>query len=113
MSELLAFLLGAGIAALAMLPYLIKGRASVLELEAQLKRRRHTYATADGLEDALAVVIELLLRREAEEAYTQARLGQLQEILGMIRAGPLEYDAERPNGRARTRSKQRSESIGS
>lgn len=47
----------------------------------------------------MTVVIELLLRREAEQEYMRVRLGQLREILGMLRAGPLEYDAERPNGR--------------
>jgi len=69
------------------------------ELRDQLKRRRHSYATQDGLDDAQAVLIDLLLRDQAEARYREARLGQLSEILGLVRAGPQKYDGERPNHR--------------
>ncbi len=70
------------------------------DLEDQLAKRRHTYPTVEGLEDGMAVAIELLLRYEAEAAYTNKRMDQLRDILGRVRAGPLEYEA-RPNGRVR------------
>lgn len=65
------------------------------ELEAQLAKRRHTYATANGLEDALAVAIEQLLREEAQAKYRHARIDQMKNILGMVREGPLSYDSDR------------------
>lgn len=69
------------------------------ELRAQLAKRRHTYRTADGLEDALAVAIEQLLREEAEAKYRRARFDQLNEILGLVREGPLAYPSDRPANR--------------
>jgi len=71
----------------------------VKELRDQLKRRRHTYATQDGLDDAQAVLIDLVLRDQLEASYREARLGQLSEILGLVRAGPQKYDGEKPNHR--------------
>lgn len=69
------------------------------DMESQLSKRRHTYPTADGLEDALAVTIDLLLREEAASKYRQARYDQAIEILGKVREGPLSYDSDRPNSR--------------
>ncbi len=65
------------------------------ELREQLTKRRHTYPTADGLEDAMAVAIDLLLREEAANKYRSARFNQLNEILGKVREGPLSYDSDR------------------
>lgn len=72
--------------------------AKIAELERQKSGKAHTYATAAGLEDATAVLLELLQRKQAEEAYTAARLNQLYEITGMIRKGPHAYDPDRPAG---------------
>lgn len=69
------------------------------ELRDQLKRRRHTYATADGLDDAQAVIVEMLLRQKLEAEYAAARLAQLSEIVGLVQKGPQKYDGERPNHR--------------
>lgn len=104
MNELAAFGLGVLATVVLGLPYFIALKSRELkrandELRDQIAKRRHTYPTAEGLEDAVAVVIELILRWEAEQEYGRARLGQLQDILGMIRSGPLEYDTERPNDR--------------
>lgn len=71
----------------------------ITRLEEQLAKRRHTYPTADGLEDALAVTIDLLLRQDAADKYRRARVAQLNEILGEVRKGPLSYDSDRPNDR--------------
>ena len=69
------------------------------ELRDQLKRRRHTYSTAEGLEDAQAVIVELLLKKKREAEYDAIRLAQLSEIMGMVMRGPHEYDGEKPNNR--------------
>ncbi|KKN73433.1 hypothetical protein LCGC14_0401360 [marine sediment metagenome] len=69
------------------------------DLRAQIAKRRHTYATADGLEDALAVTIDLLLRQDAADKYRRARVAQLNSILGEVRKGPLSYDGDRPADR--------------
>ena len=69
------------------------------ELRDQLAKRRHTYPTANGLEDALAVTIDLLLREDAAKKYRRARFDQLNDILGKVREGPLAYDSDRANDR--------------
>ena len=69
------------------------------ELKEQLAKRRHTYSTADGLEDALAVTVDLILRGNLERKYWRAQVDQLNEILGMVRAGPLAYDVDRSSKR--------------
>lgn len=76
-------------------------RMTVLEARlAELENgpKRHTHATTAGLEDALAVTIDVLQEYHLSRAYTEARLKQLNEILGMVRAGPQAYDAEQPSG---------------
>ncbi len=74
-------------------------KAQNAELKEQLEKRRHTYPTANGLEDALAVTIDLLLREDAAKKYRRARFDQLNDILGKVREGPLAYDTDRPNNR--------------
>ncbi len=71
----------------------------ITELEEQLAKRRHTYPTANGLEDALALTVDLILRGDLERKYWRAQVDQLNEILGMVRAGPLAYDVDRPSKR--------------
>jgi hypothetical protein len=71
----------------------------------QAQPRRHTHATAAGIEDALAVAINLILEAQSEREYTEARLRQLQAILGQVREGPLAYDQERANNRPGKRAK--------
>ena len=91
--------LGLGIAVGATLRHVDHLERLTKEQEKQLAKRRHTYPTADGLEDAMAVAIELLLRQDAENKYREARYGQLREIIGKLREGPQEYDRDRPNNR--------------
>lgn len=77
----------------------IAGQAArIAELEKQKGGKAHTYATAAGLEDATAVLLELLQRKQAEDAYTAARLEQVYKITGIIRQGPYAYDPDRPAG---------------
>jgi len=68
------------------------------DIEEQLGRKCHTYPTANGLEDAMAVAIDLLIRHEAEDAYRAARMERLRAILGEIREGPHAYK-DKPNDR--------------
>lgn len=66
------------------------------ELEAVLAKRRHTYATTNGIEDATAVAINIALEEQAQAEWRLIRLGQLRKILGEVREGPLAYDGEQP-----------------
>lgn len=77
-------------------------------LEDVVAKRRHTYPTADGLLDGLAVAIDVLLEEQAQSKYRQARIEQLSKILGEVGEGPLAYRAEqaavrppRPDGRGK------------
>lgn len=56
--------------------------------------RRHTYSTTVGLEDALAVLLDIQFRRDAETA----RLAQALDILRQVRGGPQSYQQDRPAG---------------
>ena len=55
---------------------------------------RHTHRTAAGIEDALAVLIDVEMDLEA----LMLRTARAAEILRLVRAGPHEYDPERPAG---------------
>ena len=44
-----------------------------------VKRRRLPYPTAAGLEDAIAIAIEILDRNQAERVYENTRINQLAE----------------------------------
>jgi len=94
---LLAGGLGATVAGAALAVRSLAGR--VTQLEEMLAKRRHTYPTADGLEDSLAVTIDVLLDEQAHSEYRAARIEQLRRILGEVREGPLAYDSERPADR--------------
>jgi type IV secretory pathway TrbL component len=69
----------------------------VTALESQNKapaQKRHSHSTTAGLEDALAVTIDLLNKQKAD----QARTAQLLSILQQVREGPSAYDPDRPAG---------------
>jgi hypothetical protein len=72
-----------------------KASSKVEPLEAQ---KRHTHRTAAGLEDALAVTLDLIREYENMENYAQARLRQLADILTEVRQGPHNYNPDRPAG---------------
>ena len=93
----LALLLAAGVGAgCAGLCLTLREMATRLEhLEDIVAKRRHTYPTADGLLDGLAVAIDVLLEEQAQSTYRQARIEQLRQILGEVGEGPLAYKAER------------------
>jgi low affinity Fe/Cu permease len=71
------------------------------DLDAIKDKRRHTNRTLDGLDDATAVTVDAMLELQnlqAEAQFTAQRLGQLQEIISLIRQGPLTYPSDRPAG---------------
>lgn len=60
--------------------------------------KRHTHQTAAGLEDALAVAVDVVLEYQSSQAYAEARLSQLQKILQTVRTGPHSYNQDNPSG---------------
>jgi len=73
----------------------IERRLRALEEKAASAPEAHSHRTVAGIEDATAVVIDLLFEVEAEHA----RLESLRQILGAVRQGPYNYDPERPCGK--------------
>lgn len=58
------------------------------------RQKRHTHRTAAGIEDAIAVVLDL----QTDLACLAGRVSTALEILRSVRAGPYAYDPERPAG---------------
>jgi hypothetical protein len=56
-------------------------------------RVRNPHLTNAGIEDAIAVLLDVLQNREVEDL----RLKQASDILRQIRANPGSYDEDRPN----------------
>jgi hypothetical protein len=71
----------------------------VTELEEIVDKRKHTYPTLAGIEDATGVNVRLLLRYKAELDFITCQLEAQNQILGEIRQGPLAYDPDRPCGK--------------
>ena len=94
---LLAAAVGAGCAGLWLT--LREMATRLVHLEDVVAKRRHTYATADGLMDGLAVAIDVLLEEQAQSAYRQARIEQLRRIQAEVLEGPQAYRAEQPANR--------------
>ena len=82
----------------------IQARLAAIERELAERRelpKRHTYATTAGLEDLTAVLLDIKLRRAAENTRRQAediRLDQALDIARLVRQGPKEYPIDRPAG---------------
>lgn len=55
---------------------------------------RHTHRTAAGIEDALAVLLDI----EIDMDVLSLRLRKITNILREVRAGPHAYDPEKPAG---------------
>ena len=60
---------------------------------------RHTYSTASGLEDAIAVAWGIILEQQRSLAYAESRARRVVEILQAVRAGPHAYDPEQDSGK--------------
>lgn len=60
---------------------------------------RHTYSTLAGIEDALAIALDILNELKVTLEYLTARMMQLQDVLKTLRSGPNSYNQNRPSGR--------------
>jgi hypothetical protein len=69
----------------------------IAELSEIANRRKLPYPAQAGLEDAIAIVIELLNDDEATMAYHNARKKQLVERLKQVRSDPQKYDINQPD----------------
>lgn len=67
------------------------------ELSQVAKRRKLPYPAQAGLEDAIAIVIEVLTQHSAWRAYDETRIEQLAEILRQVRSNPQGYDINQPD----------------
>jgi outer membrane murein-binding lipoprotein Lpp len=67
--------------------------------QAQQQPKRLTHSTIAGIEDALAVAIDIVMEGQAADEYRQARMRQLQSILQITRQGPDAYPIDRPAGK--------------
>lgn len=98
-------LLAAGIVIGAVVTLLV-GRVAALERKVKeledCRSRRLPYNTDAGIEDSLAVNMDLVRAANELEVKAQAlrlRAGQQAEILKLVRQGPEAYDPEKPAGR--------------
>lgn len=69
----------------------LEARVSQLE---QLRPKDHTHRTKAGLEDAMAIAMDLLRDMDADKA----RLDMLWKTLQAVRSGPHAYDPDKPAG---------------
>lgn len=69
-------------------------RIGALEEKAEHAPKRLANRTIAGIEDAQAILIDLVFTHEAEEA----RLNNLRDVLSILRRDPNQYDPERPAG---------------
>lgn len=103
------FLIGAGLLALGIaiggilagLFGRMAGLENRLKTLEDCKQSRLPYKTADGVEDAQAVNMDLVRQANELEVMSQAlrlRAAQQAEILKLVRQGPDAYDSDRPAG---------------
>ncbi len=78
-------------------------KISSIESEIEIIRtagpKRHTHATAAGLEDALGIAIDVLEEYASSQRYTEARLRQLHSALQKVREGPHAYQSDSPSNK--------------
>ena len=67
------------------------------ELTEIVKRRKLPYPVQAGLEDAIAIAIEIIDRQQAERAYEETRTNQLANRLRQVRSHPQRYDVDQPD----------------
>jgi hypothetical protein len=80
----------------------LSGRIIELEKEViELKEagpKRHTHSTLAGIEDALAIAIDVLNEYAESQRFAQVRMTQLQNVLKTVRSDPNGYDQDKPAG---------------
>lgn len=75
-------------------------RAQVENLQERLNGRHLSNRAIAGVEDATAIAVDMAFELSAVEA----RLGNLRQVLGILRNTPEKYDPDRPAGRRVDRS---------
>lgn len=71
-------------------------RRRLEKLEDEHLPKRHTHPTANGIEDATAVLIDLVMREEMNAEFRSSRYETAMRILGKVRKGPYAY-TDTPN----------------
>jgi len=71
----------------------------VAELKDIADRRRLPYPAQAGIEDAIAIALDIINEQEAVHAYTDTRINQLTERLRQVRSTPQSYDTNQPDKR--------------
>jgi hypothetical protein len=69
----------------------------ISELKEIADRRKLPYPAQAGLEDAIAIVIDILNNEEANSAYRNTRFQQLAERIKQVRSNPQHYDTQQPD----------------
>ena len=75
----------------------IRKRYPKLKNQTHIEPKRHTHATAAGLEDAMAVAWDIIQEQARVLSYAQSRAQRVIEILQSVRSGPHSYK-EQPSG---------------
>jgi hypothetical protein len=81
----------------------MKEKSQYTKKKRRIKTKRHTHRTAAGLEDAMAILMDVLLGFDAMHSRTDQAL----HVLRKIREGPHSYDPEQPAGLRITIKKRR------
>jgi hypothetical protein len=79
----------------------IHTNARIKSLEEQAREARrmdHTVSTNAALEDALAVVMRIVVEEQMQADYRTAWITKLQAILQTARKGPHAYPVDQPSG---------------
>lgn len=74
-----------------------KMEKQIAELNEIANRRKLPYPAQAGLEDAIAIVIDVINNDEAADAYRQTRINQLIDRLKQVRSNPQGYDINQPD----------------
>ena len=96
------FIIGAAIgAALTLIFKRWESLANRIKALEDCQKKRLAYNTAAGIEDAIAVALDLVRAQKQiklDASMMELRTGQIEEILKILIEGPDAYDPERPAG---------------
>lgn len=62
-------------------------------------QKRHTMSTLAGIEDALAIQVDIMNEMVQHQQYMDAMMLRLLHTLQTVRTGPNNYDPDTPAGR--------------
>jgi hypothetical protein len=80
----------------------LRDRVNKLEdAQSQNAKRRNPYRTDDGIEDAMAIVHDVVWQSAATLNYVKDRSERIDSILKTVRVDPDSYDPDQPNGKVK------------